>query len=582
MVRTIHIIFLICISSASTVAQEYLFKATSSETNIEEGSTFTLEYEMQNIDQNSIKPPRFKYFDVVSGPNSSYSMQSINGVTIEKQSVSYVLLPKAAGRFVIPAATATVKRKRIKSNLVKINVVKPDSQGSKNDPVSANGDVFVRAEMSHDTAFLGQQIFINYNIYFSVQVENWNMMNESEYNGFFAKPLRMGRGTSTPVEIEGKKYYKQTVKRIALFPQQTGKLKIESSRFRLGVSSGNPKERRSIWSRPQIKYKFANCEDVFVNVLELPEGAPASFSGAVGSFEMSSVVKPTRLTTDDAFIINMNIYGTGDVKYIRAPDLEFDPNLEVYDKKVLTDNVSQKNNRFLSSLGMEYQVLPKKEGRYTIVPEFTFFNPDSLQYITINNQSFKVFVTKGSQTKKVDPLVVESEALSSNIKANIAEVKLQKAGFEFRASSLFWLLSILPLLGFIGALAYKRVLLSRGEVDLVALRQSQASQVAVQKLEKANAFMKAGDSRSFFDEISKALLGYANDKLQISNAEMSKDKVAMELKTRGVNDTLVERLTQVFKKSEMALFAGQADAASLNATYEEASAVIVEIEKELN
>ena len=564
------------------LAQNYGFKASLSENEVELGESFDLRYDMKGVDNNSIKVPKFEYFDIIAGPSSSYSMQSINGVTTEKQSVSYSLLPKKPGRYVIPAATATVKGKRIKSNLVKIEVNEADQKsGTKDNPVAAGREVFIKAEMSHDTAFLGQQIFVDYNIYFSVQVENWNMMNESDFNGFFARPLRMGRGRSTPVEIEGKEYYKQTLKRVALFPQQTGKLTIEASRFRIGISSGDPNERRSIWSRPQIKYKFVNSEELSVNVLELPEGAPASFSGAVGSFRVSSKISPLKLTTDDAFTINMNIVGDGDVKFVRAPDLKFDPNLEVYDKKVLQDDVQQSNNKYRSTLGMEFQVLPKKSGRYTITPEFTYFNPDSLRYITDYTSTYTVMVSKGTQSKKVDPLVAESESLSSNIRGSATKANLKTAGFQFRGSAAFWILSLLPLLGFLGAVAYKRMLLSRGEIDEVLLRQNEASKLAMKKLEKANEFMSKGDSRSFYDEISKALLGYTNDKLQISNAEMSKQKVSDELASREVSQVLIEKLTQVFKKSEMALFAGQADAQSMQATYDAASSVIVDIENDL-
>ncbi len=574
------IFFIGCLSIS--FGQEYKFIATVSESVIQEGNTFTLEYETENLDKNNIRTPKFDFFDIVSGPNTSFSMQTINGVTRKKQSISYVLVPKKVGRFVIPAATAYYKGKKIKSNLVKITVDEASKATSNEEKVFKSGKVFVKAELSHDTAFLGQQVFIDYNIYFAVQVENYNMMNESEYKGFFARALRMGRGKSSKVDVEGEVYYKQTLKRVALFPQQTGKLNIDESRFRIGISTGDPNERRSIWSRPKIDYKFVNSSEVSLDVLDLPAGAPKSFSGAVGEFKASAIVNPTRLTTDDAITINMSISGDGDIKYIRAPELSLDQNLEVYDKKVLQDNVLQKNNAFRSTLGFEFQVLPKKVGRYLIKPEFTYFNPDSLKYITVQTGVYNVMVSKGTQTKSSNPLVAESEAISSNIKPNVTSSSFQSQGFKLRRSSVFWILSFLPIIGLLGAVAYKRILVKRGDVDLVLLRQNEASNVAKLKLEKAYDLLKAGESRDFFDEISKALIGYSNDKLQISNAELSKDKVAEELKTRGVSDVLIQKLTAVFSKSEMALFAGQANQQSMQSTYDEASSVIVAIENELN
>lgn len=579
MKKTVFLILSFIAICNCTFAQK--FQAVSSAQEILEGSTFTFEYVMVNLDQNSIQVPKFDYFDIVSGPNTTFSLNSVNGVSKQTQTLSYVLLPKRAGTFVIKAATATRKGKPIRSNLVRIKVLEK-KKGKDGKPLEVDGEkVFVKAEISHDTCFLGQQVYLDYVIYYSVSVENYNMMNEPEYDGFFTTGIRAGRARKEQVVINNKQYYKQSLKRMALYPQQTGILNIEESKFRIGISKGDPNRKRSIWSSPRVNYTFINSNAIDITVLDLPADPPASFSGAVGSFRASSIVNPKTLTTDDAFTIIMNITGDGDVKHIRAPEINLHPNLELYDKKLLEDNVQQKSNKLVSSVKIEYQVLPKKPGRYTIQPEFSYFDPDSLKYFTKMTGRYSVTVIQGTQKKSDKVVVSESDAMSSHLRAIKTSTSLQSGRSSFRSSSAFLLLSIMPIFLFLGAIGYKQVQLNKGEIDYEALRKEQASKVASSKLEKAKQFMVAKESRSFFDEISKALLGYANDKLQISNADMSKDLVASTLKENGVSEGLIDQLLNVLRKSEMALFGGQADADTLSETYDNATKVIVSIEDEL-
>jgi len=558
------------------------FRAEVSAQEILEGSTFTLEYIMENLDQNSIQVPKFEFFDIVSGPNTMFSMNSVNGARRQTQTLSYTLLPKRAGTFVIKAATAKSKGKAIRSNLVRIKVIekKKDKNGK---PIEVDGEkVFVKAEISHDTCFLGQQLYLDYVIYYSVSVENYNMINEPEYDGFYTTGIRAGRARKDQVVINGKQYYKQSLKRMALYPQQTGVIDIESSKFRIGISKGDPNRRRSIWSSPKVDYTFMNSNEINVTVLDLPPDPPASFSGAVGSFRANSIANPRSLTTDDALTIIMNITGDGDVKHIRAPELNLNPNLELYDKKLLEDNVQQKSNKLVSSVKIEYQVLPKKAGRYTVSPEFSYFDPDSLRYMTIPTGRYSIVVKQGTQKRSDKVVVSESEAMATAIKPILPTTSLRSTKSQFRSTGIFHVLSILPLFLLFGAIGYKQVQLNKGEVDLEALKKEQASMVASSKLEKVKQFMEAKESRSFYDEISKALLGYANDKLQISNADMSKDLVASTLKKEGVSQPLIDQLLEVLRKSEMALFGGQSNADALNKTYDNATKVIVSIEEELS
>jgi len=93
--------------------------------------------------------------------------------------------------------------------------------------------MFVRAVPSSDTAYIGQQITLDYNIYYTINVRRYDQVQEPKYDGFFAEQMRnISRNKNVEI-VDGVQYNVTTVRRVALYPQQTGKLEIEASKFKL-------------------------------------------------------------------------------------------------------------------------------------------------------------------------------------------------------------------------------------------------------------------------------------------------------------------------------------------------------------
>ena len=93
--------------------------------------------------------------------------------------------------------------------------------------------------------------------------------------------------------------------------------------------------------------------------------------------------------------------------------------------------------------------------------------------------------------------------------------------------------------------------------------------------------MKANKSRAFYDEVSRALLGYVCDKLSIPLSELTKDNVSQKLQSLKVQEQHITDYMSIIKITEMALFAGMDNSASMQETYHKSVKVISEIETEL-
>ena len=75
----------------------------------------------------TIIPPSFKDFSIVSGPNQESGMTSINGKVDQYVSISYFLKPNSTGNFTIAPATAKADGKEFHSNPVNIEVTNASS-----------------------------------------------------------------------------------------------------------------------------------------------------------------------------------------------------------------------------------------------------------------------------------------------------------------------------------------------------------------------------------------------------------------------------------------------------------------------
>ena len=95
---------------------------------------FELKFLVENADVESISLPKLTDFERLSGPNvsRSQSFQIVNGKQSHSSSVTYtyILQPKALGKFTIAGADLIIKGKSIKARDVEIVVTK--SEGSAN------------------------------------------------------------------------------------------------------------------------------------------------------------------------------------------------------------------------------------------------------------------------------------------------------------------------------------------------------------------------------------------------------------------------------------------------------------------
>lgn len=573
-----HILFLffLVVFCCPTNAQ-VSFEASTDAKQVVENGYFEITFTLNNAQGSNFKAPPFKGFAVLNGPNRSMSTTIINGNVTRKVAYSYSLQPQKTGKQTIPPASIVVKGKTIKSNAVQIEVIKGSAAGK---AASQEQQLFVKAEIDTNLVYLGQQLVVNYKLYTSVNIENYDIAFEPEYQGFFSRDIRRFDSRAVREVVDGIQYTTKVLKRIALFPQQTGLQTVEPMAVRLGVVVGN-KRPNSFFFNNQIKPVTVQTNPLEINVKELPTPIPPAFSGAVGKYAMNSYIDKTNLTTDDAIGIKLTIQGNGDIKRLQPPNLNFPSNFEIYEPKVLEETSQESGGVLRGQKTIEYLSIPKQKGRYQIKPSFTYFDTDSAKFITLIPNIFNLNIRTGKGAPKslvASPVQIEDK----DIRYIQTATSFKSQGIPFPQTMLYYGLLILPFLVLTGAIVYKQILGKNSQIDLVLLKSQKAEKVAIKRLASAEQFLTNNKPRDFYDEISRALLGYVGDKLSIPLSQLSKDNVSQKLQSLNVKEQHITDFISIIKTSEMALFAGMDNSAAMSETYRKSIKVISEIEAELS
>jgi hypothetical protein len=562
-------------------SQSPVFKAIPDATEVVTGGYVEVTFSLENAEGTNFHPPSFNGFKVISGPNKSSQVTIVQGSTSYKLQLSYTLLAPTEGVYRIGSASIQAGNRRMASNPFNIKVVKGRAVDS---TVGANGlpsadMVFVRAEISDSIAYIGQQIVLKYKLYTSEDIQSYDITSQPDFDGFYVESVKDFRNTFRREVIDGVQYRTRVLKTFALFPQRTGVFDFDPMYLKLGIPFKD-KNSRSFFFNTRVKTMPVNTNSVKLEIRTLPEGAPESFSGAVGRFTMRSSIKAQKLSTDDAVVIGMEISGDGDGRKIAPPNFSIPPQFEMYDPKTSKDENVVNSGKVVNYKNFEFIAVPLEPGRFQLTPEFTYFDVDSLSYQTIRSKPYNLNISKGTRPKSESHSYVSGiESMEMRpMKATFGSSKFQRA---FYGSKAFIAISSLFLLLFFSIIGFKIYQSNKLEIDPALLKIENANKLALAKLEQAKVKMDNNKERAFYEEIALAFWGYASDKLELDASDLSKEILAEKLTSLNVEEETVQSYNSVLKDCEKVNYAGVANT-DMDGFYSNCIHLITAIEEQIN
>lgn len=534
---------------------------------------------LHNAEGSDFRPPSFDGFIVVEGPSRSSSTTIINGEMSTESAYLYTLQPRRTGKLQIGPASVRVNGRVLKTKPVDIEIL--DSKKAGANATDEAASVFLRAEPDVQDVWIGQQITLDYKLFTTEQVGSFNPISESPYRGFYAEEIRRFNAPLQREIYKGRQYNTKVIKKVALFPQQSGEFTIDPFEVQLHLLA-NDDSGPSFFFNRQVKRVPAATDPIVIKAKPLPPSAPASFNGAVGHYSAVFSFGGVDLSTDDALQLKLSITGDGDPKRLQAPTLKIPEGFDAYPPKMTQERNYEDNGRIISEKTFEYLFIPLKPGAYTLEPEFSYFDTDSLKYVIIKGEPTTLNVRQGTQPRR--PAIVDSAE-----QAEKQDINSLKSGFALKSvQNRLWgrpllaILVALPLLGFGAAFALRQRKKNLDNRDPEEMRRQRARAVALQRLTQARAHLQAGQSRAFYDEVVKALTAYICTKLQIPLSAWSKDNAGRQMAALGITDNLIGQFASVMNTCEMALFAGMDNTTAMQDTLNKAEAIIVGVEEQLS
>lgn len=576
-----YLLSILLLCSAVGFGQGVKVTATVSSNQVATGEQFEITFST-NGNPEAFDPPAFNGFQVVGGPNQSSSYSSINGQTTASIAVGYVLIGVKEGDFTIAPATMVINGKQYKSNAIKIKVTKgrtvPQQQGQSRSG-SGQGDrlasgnssdiskqLFMRAIANKTSVYQGEQIAVTYKLYANIGIVGNSPDKLPDFNGFWSQEIKNNGGNVDWKEevYNGQRYHVAVLKEIILFPERFGKLTLDplimTFVVRKNVPSNDPIEQFfGGGSYEDVKYKVKTAP-VTINVKPLPEtGKPEGFDGAVGQFSIAASVDKPSLKANEALNYTFKVTGSGNLKLLKTPTVNFPADIEKYDPKI-NDRITESMNGVNGTRDYTYLLIPRHEGNYTIEPlKFSYFNPATERYVTLNAGPFDLKVAKGAPGSNVTAYSSGNQQDIKMLAKDIAYIKtntgmLSKKGNSFYGSATYYVLLCLGPLFFVGALLYRKQYRENNR-DQVKVKGRNANKVAAKHLASAQKQLQSGNKTLFYQDVYKGLYQYLSDKFNIPAAELNKEHITGKLNAAGIKEALIRQLTDTLDLCEMARYA---------------------------
>ena len=554
--------------------QDITFIAELSKERMLQRSTVEYSLTLRNAQGEQMTEPDFSAFDVLQGPNRSIGTTILNGVATSQMTFSWMLQPKRTGTLTVGPATVRAAGRTYRTNSESVVVLEPDAELAGEAPEN-----FLRAELSTDRAYVGQQIILNLNLYASVNPISRNMVREPDLDGFFARPRRRFDAAPTTVIEGGREYQRRTLTSLAIFPLKSGRLAVDPYRMVIGAVRMRT---NSSFSRRYTEQIPVASDTVYIEVMELPQPRPADFSGGVGTYRIDVDADRDRMTTDDALKITLQVTGQGDVQRLEAPTPVDEADWSIYDPRVTQEEFLDSPSGMFGRKTFEYQLVPKRGGTYEVLPTLTYFDTDSAKYVSLSPKLFKIVVEGGSgnQTYTIDTSAVVEDVLALRPAPPFTAIRRREEP-NLPATPLFWVLALLPVVLAGGAIGYVRYRNARAGRDPALLLRERAGKVAASRLKEAKVYLDKVEPRPFYDAVEGAVLRYLRDRFSLTAADLSRRNIAQILGVAGADAALVARYDTLLGRCEMALYAGQTQAADLGDTYTTAVDLIAETERQV-
>ena len=430
--------------------------------------------------------------------------------------------------------------------------------------------------------YVGEQISSISEIYIKngVNIQNTNM-SPITYDGFWEDEVKINTNKRKRKIIDGITYTSIKFRHSVLTSQKSGLLIIPPTNMDVDI----PKRGRLIQNHPFFGPQYETVlssqnirtKEKRIRVKELPEPIPKDFYGTVSKkFSIRSEIDRTSLKTSEAISFKLILRGEGNINMLEPFKINFPNSFEVFDP-VITDKTYVGNHNTGGTKIFEYILIPREKGNYTIpsIP-FSYFNPNTKKYITVNSNTHEITVEKGKKYTAIDTSNVSYQELSLLQNSSFTNIRFRKMLHSY-FYIVFWCISCIIIL-----LILTRFVLSKREINPIDRKRRKSTKIAIKRLKNAQICINNNDFDTFFEEIEKSIWGYFTDKFNVSHSELSKETIEYYFKRNNIEIDLQKNFIELLNQCEIARYSPENNKnQQMQNTLNSAKEIIIEVESNL-
>lgn len=568
--------------------------------------------------QGNIQAPRLpsiKNLDAYYTGRASH-LTFINGQSSSSVEFSYSLVARQGGRYTVPPIEVIVNANRYVTDAAEIEVI-DDGSGSAPAPFSPSrqpqtagqqqsnwappaaqpnnssapaqqsqqdeappsfkpedDNIFIKAWVDKTSIYPNEQILLTYSLYTRYDTRYEGFDEEPQVSGFWIEEFPMERDVRREtVRVNGKRYVKADVRKMALFPTAPADYRIEPGTMKASIRQ--EAQQTSVFDEffddsffsggsffARRENRILKPPPIQVTVKPFPEeGKPASFQGAVGNFRISASIDKNSVKQNDPVTMKLVIEGEGNIETLNKPSAPDLPGFKTYDSDASTQ-LFKTGNVIGGRKTFEIVYIPLEAGTKKIPAlEFSFFNPIQARYMTLKTNEFTLNVAPSTDTLKLPKSVSGQESLKKEVRIEEQDIrsimeKIPSGETGGPAARLFRPLVLADvLLTFLIVFGLMRERQEKVFAQDVSLKRRSAARSAAEKRMRKLKFDSA-NSAAYFEGIEKIMTQYLSDKFGISAYGATRYDLEARLETSlGSEDPLVKEIHDLYLYCEEARFA---------------------------
>lgn len=311
------------------------------------------------------------------------------------------------GEFVIPPQEVLVNNEVLKTNEVRLIVTEAGATpGAAGVPGDESKTPLLQIEVGKTEFYQGEVVPITASLYVprSVMLRRVGLIDVNKTNFAIARFPQQADQTETVINGIG---YTVITYRSMLSALQPGELKVgpASTELLFDVMEEDPRQMRRalpfgmMMGSSETRKLVVKSLEVKVKVLPLPtEGKPATFSGAVGDFNLSATASPHDLAVGDPLAVDITVDGSGNFESLQPPALTPPDGWKPYPpRRYNVDGPVDPNLTPTTQRRVGYSMVFVPEKIHTQLPSFelSYFSPTQKKYVTASTAPIPLKIKPG-------------------------------------------------------------------------------------------------------------------------------------------------------------------------------------------